>query len=126
MKVIISGASGKMGKVLASLIEADKNAETVCGVDLYADNTSAFPIYQNFKQVDDGDVIIDFSNPSVLPALLKYAAETHTPAVIATTGLSAAEIKSVEKASQHVPIFFTANMSLGVNLLTALDRKSVV
>lgn len=124
MKVIISGASGKMGKVVASLIESDKNAETVCGVDLYADNSSAFPIYQNFKQVDDGDVIIDFSNPSVLPALLKYAVETHTPAVIATTGLSAAEIKSVEKASQHVPIFFTANMSLGVNLLTALCKKA--
>ena len=124
MKVIISGASGKMGKVVASLIEADKNAETVCGIDLYSDNTTLFPVYQCFKQADDGDVIIDFSNPSVLPALLKYAVDTHTPAVIATTGLSPAEIKSIEKASKHVPIFFTANMSLGVNLLTALCKKA--
>lgn len=124
MKIILSGAGGKMGRAVIAAAEKDDDIKIVCGIDAHDDNMIPFPVYPNFRQADKADAIIDFSNPSLTMSLLKYAVETRTPAVIATTGLNQAEIKQIERASKCVPIFFSANMSLGINLLTALSKKA--
>lgn len=71
----------------------------------------------------EADVIIDFSHPNALEPLLQYAVAAHLPAVIATTGLSQAQTEQIRKISTSVPLFFTANMSLGVNLLMGTCQK---
>ena len=79
INVLINGCNGKMGQVLLSQIQANKNFNYIGGsdkdVDIYA-----------VQQVPD--VIIDFSSPEATLSMLKYAEEKHIPVVIATTGFS--------------------------------------
>lgn len=125
MKIILSGACGKMGKVLARCIAEKENMETVAGLDIAEDVSGAFPIHNdaaNFSE--DADVIIDFSNPAALPQVIALAESKNLPVVVATTGLSAEQMAAVEALSEKVPVFFSANMSLGINLLSELVKKA--
>lgn len=70
------------------------------------------------------DVIIDFSHPSALDKLLDYCLSTGTPIVIATTGYNEEQTSKIRKASEQIPVFFTFNMSLGINLLTKLAKTA--
>lgn len=124
--IILSGCCGVMGKNIAACIEKKDDCRIVAGIDIKPDESSPFPIYKSADNfTGKADVIIDFSHPSALDSLLSYAVKTGTPAVISTTGLSPEQILSIHKASQSVPIFFSANMSLGVSLLTELAQKAV-
>lgn len=123
-KVIITGANGKMGNVVKSVIASRDDCEIVAGVDLFA-SSAEFPVYKSFKEVKEkADVVIDFSNPSLLDELLDFGEKTNTALVIATTGYDDEQKKKIEKASKTNAIFFTYNMSLGINLLANLAKKA--
>ena len=125
-KLIITGANGKMGKVIKSIVENRNDCEIVAGVDLNTDDNGAFPIYSSINDIkESADAIIDFSNPVLLNDLLSYSEKTSTPLVIATTGYSDEQKKQIAQASKTTPIFFTYNMSMGVNLLANLAKKAV-
>lgn len=123
--LLICGALGRMGKKVyeASL---NSNLTAVCGVDRFEDKSNAnFPIYSSLSDVKEKvDVIIDFSAPASLPAILDYATEHNVPAILCATGYSAEDEKAVFKASKIVPLFRSANMSLGVNVLNDLVKKA--
>ena len=70
------------------------------------------------------EVIIDFSNPSTLDELLEYALVNNVALVLATTGYDDAQIQKIQSAAQQIPVFFTFNMSLGINLLVELAKKA--
>ena len=124
IKAILCGASGKMGGFVAAAAEADGEIQVVAGVDKI-NNGAKFPIFSAFSDINvKADVIIDFSNPALLDDLLDYAVKTGTPAVIATTGYSDTQIEKIKSAAPKVPIFFTFNMSLGVNLIASLAKKA--
>ncbi len=123
-KIILSGCFGRMGKTLQEMIAINDNLEVVAGVDIALQNAS-FPVYQNIANVsENADVIIDFSNPSSLCALLTFAKSTKTPLVLATTGYSEEQINEIKEAAKVVPVFFSFNMSLGVNLILGLAKKA--
>lgn len=124
LKILISGASGHVGKKIAEQCKNNENIEVLCGVDRF--NYGAdFPIYANFGEVETApDVIVDFSNPSLLDGILEFAVKNKTACVLATTGYSAEQIAKIKKTAEIIPIFFTANMSLGVNLLCSLVKKA--
>lgn len=123
--IILCGCNGKMGHVVAQSVEKSENCSIVCGVDAFGTNNYEFPTYSDFSQISKkADVIIDFSNPASLDGLLKYALENNTPAVICTTGYSKEEIEKINKASESIAIFFSGNMSLGVNLLIELSKQA--
>lgn len=125
-KILLSGACGHMGKVIQSLVSARDDCEIVAGVDKYNDNTASFPIYPTFSEVkENADVVIDFSNPALLDSMLEYGINTKTALVIATTGFDECQKKKINDASKKCPIFFTYNMSLGINLLATLAKKAV-
>ena len=63
------------------------------------------------------DVIIDFSNPANLQMLADYCRANSCPAVIATTGFEADQLKEIEKLAEAVPVVFSANYSLGINVM---------
>lgn len=124
-KILLSGANGKMGHVIENIVSARENCEIVCGIDLCTEKYSSFPIYSDFSNVNEKiDVIIDFSNPAVLGDMLEFATKKKIPVVIATTGLCENHIEMINTASKEIPIFFTYNMSLGVNLLVELAKKA--
>jgi len=124
VKIILSGCSGKMGHVITKCVESKENCEIVAGVDINKCD-APYPIFTSFADVDvDADVVIDFSHPSVLASLLEYCKNKKIPAVVATTGLSDEQKKAIEEASKEVPMFFSANMSIGVNLISELAAKA--
>lgn len=125
-KIAVTGACGRMGRVIAGLCAARSDCEVIAGVDKFGEAYSEFPIFKAlFDMPETPDVIIDFSHPSVLPDLLSYCKMNNVPAVIATTGYTDEERGQITSASEQIPIFFTFNMSLGINLLAELAKKAV-
>ena len=123
-KIIITGANGKMGKVVKSVIDGRDDCKIVAGVDIYGDSAD-FPVYRTISDVkENADVVIDFSNPSLLDELLAYGKENKAALIIATTGYDEEQKKKIEQASKDSAIFFTYNMSLGINLLANLAKKA--
>ena len=123
--IILSGCNGKMGKVITACVNNNNDCRIVAGVDINTDVLSSYPVYSSFSQItEDADVIIDFSHPSVLNDLLSFAKAKKLPLVLATTGFSASQTKQIKATANDIPLFFTFNMSLGVNLLVALSKKA--
>lgn len=124
LKIILSGCSGKMGGVITDLVENDPNAQIVAGVDPFFKEGLKYPVFPNFNDVPKADVIIDFSNPAALDNILEYSIKNNLAFVAATTGYTDAQIAKIKEASKKIPVFFTFNMSLGINLLTSLVKRA--
>ena len=115
-----------MGRVIQQLVAERTDCTIAAGVDLFADSAAAFPAYTNIADVqEEADVIIDFSHPSLLTPILSYAAQKGgIPAVLCTTGYSAEQVEALKTAAQTQPVFYSRNMSLGINLLIELSKKA--
>lgn len=124
-RILLSGCCGKMGRYVCEAVKSRNDCEIVAGIDIVEDSTLGFPVFQNYNEAEvKADVIIDFSNPSLLSSMLEYALNNKCAIVLATTGLSDEQIKSVEEASENIAVFFTYNMSLGVSLLCELSKTA--
>ena len=124
IRAILCGASGKMGGFVASAAENDSEISIVAGVDK-VNSGEKFPVFSSFSDINvDADIIIDFSNVALLDSMLDYALSQNIPLVIATTGYTEEQTGKIKKASEKIPIFFTFNMSVGVNLIAALAKKA--
>ncbi|MDE6798609.1 MAG: 4-hydroxy-tetrahydrodipicolinate reductase [Ruminococcus sp.] len=123
--IAICGANGKMGKTIYNCVQNREDCKVVAGIDLYTEQYADFPIVPAPSELPvKPDVIIDFSNPASLDGLLEYCLNTGTPIVVASTGYSEEQIQKIKSASQQIPVFFTFNMSLGINLLVELAKKA--
>ena len=123
--IAICGANGKMGKNIYNCIKERDDCNTVAGVDIYTEQYADFPIVKTPAELPvKPDVIIDFSNPALLDGLLDYCLSTGTPLVIGSTGYSDEQIAQIKKAAGQIPVFFTFNMSIGINLLVNLAKKA--
>lgn len=125
IRIILSGCCGKMGSAVIKAVEAQKEKFVICaGVDKFF-SPMPFPVYSDIsKCTEKADVIMDFSRPDALPQLLKYAQQTHTALVLASTGYNKNDISSIKFASENVPIMQSSNFSLGINLLKELSSKA--
>ncbi len=121
MKIIINGINGRMGKEVSKLVcEGFCNSELAAGVDVYSDNEDVYTKLSDYS--GPVDCVIDFSSHLATKDLLGYCVARKLPVVIATTGHSKEENDLIEKAADKIPVFFSANMSLGVALLASLAR----
>ncbi|MBR1764553.1 MAG: 4-hydroxy-tetrahydrodipicolinate reductase [Ruminococcus sp.] len=122
--VVICGACGKMGRVINDIISGRDDARVIAGIDKVKAELG-FPVYESFKELSEKpDVIIDFSHPSVLDEMLDYCLTNGVPVVVATTGYNEEQLAKIHKAAESIPVFFTFNMSLGINLLAELAKKA--
>lgn len=124
-KIILNGCNGKMGQVISRLVADDETTEIVAGIDINGSVNNSYPVFispSEFK--GDADVIIDFSHPSCLSGLLEYSKKRNLPIIVSTTGLSKEQKDEMCEASKTVPVFFSANMSLGINLLINLAKTA--
>ena len=131
INILISGCNGKMGQTVARIVGETEGVQVVAGIDIDTAPRNGFPVFDSFARLSTGleegvtvDVLIDFSHPSTLDGLLSYAKSTGMPAVICTTGLSKEQVQKIGEYSKDVPIFFSANMSIGVNLLIDLVKRA--
>ena len=123
-KIILSGCLGRMGKAITEIVKNIDNAKIVCGFDV-AEGECTYPVYSDYKNVDvEADVIIDFSHPSNFGNILSFAKEKNLPIVVATTGLSPEQKEELKNSANEIPVFFSANMSLGINLLIKLSQMA--
>ena len=123
--IAICGACGKMGRVINDIISNRVDCKVVAGVDKVSESYADFPVVATMSELPvKPDVIIDFTHPSLLDDLLDYCLTNGVAVVIATTGYSAEQIERIHKAAESIPVFFTFNMSLGINLLADLAKRA--
>lgn len=129
INVIINGCNGRMGRVITALAAAEEDMQTVAGIDVNGEQLSDFPVFSNINDCDvPADVIIDFSHFSAVPGVIDYALEKKTAVMIATTALEESTLEKLNEAAKTIPVFRSANMSLGVNLIaraTAMVASAV-
>ena len=115
-----------MGKAVCEAAKSHGGFEIVAGVDI-APVQAEFPIYSGISEVSTdlgADVIIDFSHHSALEGILTYCQASGCAAVICTTGHTDEEKAMMRSASEKTAVFYSRNMSLGINLLLSLVRKA--
>jgi 4-hydroxy-tetrahydrodipicolinate reductase len=144
-RILLNGCNGKMGQVISRLALDFDGVKIVSGVDINDSIDNPYPVFKSIRaaafsgeaeeigevskagvngDIPEFDVIIDFSNPVSFEPLMKYCAETSKPIVLATTGLADGQKAEMQEYSKKVPLFFSSNMSLGINLLIELAKKA--
>ncbi len=124
-KIIISGCCGHMGRVVADICAADPDVEVSAGIDLLSQPMDGFPVFPSPAACTAGaDTVIDFSHHSALEPLLDFCVERKLPVVLATTGYSQEQLALIDRAAESIPVFRSANMSLGINVLVDLVRRA--
>lgn len=122
--MIIQGIGGRMGHALLEKIAARDDCRVVAGIDQNAGQMGDIPVYAGFDALPVSGVIIDFSSPAGAVAAVQYGAAHGLPCVICSTGLGKEEEAVLEQASAVIPVFRSANMSLGVNVLIELAKRA--
>ena len=123
-KLLISGASGRMGKEISALCR-HYGFLPIAGIDVNKEEQGDFPHYSSYALCyEKADLLIDFSHAAHLPQTLRYAADHHLPLVIGTTGLERAHEHMIDEAAQHIPLLQSANFSLGVHALKKLCQAA--
>ncbi len=126
IKILMNGCNGKMGQVITRISKEYDNIEVTAGVTrdpLRVQNP--YPVYGHIREVADKvDVVVDFSNPEMLPEAIEYCISHRTALVVGTTGLSDADHEMLRQASETVPVFVSANMTFGVSVMVELVLKA--
>ena len=122
INICVSGALGKMGRIIIKKISKNKNLKFVSATDIKYKSKkiiNGIKIQKNslgaFKKTD---VIIDFSRPDGSIEILNYAKKLKKKVIIGTTGFNKKQENLIKKYSKKIPIFKSGNMSLGINLLS--------
>ena len=121
IRVIVNGAKGRMGSITAGKVANAENMTLAAAVDA-AGGEGVLPNLCDFS--GKADILIDFSHHTAAPALMQWAVEKGVAVVMCTTGHDEAERKAIVDAAQKIPVFYSANMSLGVALLAQLAKKT--
>ena len=126
MRIILTGASGRMGREMLTAVAATGGRVTVAAaVDISGAAVPGIPTYTSLSDVrEEADVLVDFSHHSATSALLSFAGERKMPLVIATTGQTAEEKSAIAEAAATLPVFFSGNMSIGIALLISLAKQA--
>lgn len=125
INILMSGCNGKMGQVISRLASESDTVRIAAGYDITDNKKNDYPVFTNLGDCNiEVDVVIDFSNPAAFESILDFTLAKKLPLVMATTGLSASQMEKLKSAAVQTPIFFSANMSLGVNLLIDLVKKA--
>ncbi|MEW6482379.1 MAG: 4-hydroxy-tetrahydrodipicolinate reductase [bacterium] len=123
IKVIILGAAGRMGSSIARIASEDsqiritglveKKGHPMIGANLYGCEISN----ELLDVINKGDCLIDFTSPDSLREHIDIAKENERAMVIGTTGLSKDQMAHMKRASKHIPILYSSNMSFGMNVI---------
>lgn len=135
MNIGICGISGRMGAAVFNSMSERGHVLSAAfdRVECPAFNKAVSSLYPSApekifvtaigrKQLSQCEVVIDFSAPEATMQLLEAATDAGIPVVIGTTGIDEKGVQKISQAAQTIPVFYTANMSLGVNILFSLTQ----
>lgn len=125
-KIILSGCGGSMGRTVTACAAAHpEDYEIVAGIDVKGGEGFTYPVFSHPREIDrEADVLVDFSNSSLLPSLLEFGKQRKIPLVLCTTGYSPEQTTAIRETSESIPVFTSGNMSIGVNLLIELAKQA--
>ncbi|MFI0347518.1 MAG: 4-hydroxy-tetrahydrodipicolinate reductase [Chthoniobacterales bacterium] len=115
ISVIIYGSKGRMGKALLECSKEDPRIEIIGAI---GSQESIDPI------LSEADIVIDFTSEEATLALLEKCAHSEKPLLIGTTGLSSKTESKIKETANVIPILFSPNYSVGVNVLFWLTEKA--
>jgi 4-hydroxy-tetrahydrodipicolinate reductase len=134
MDIIVNGILGHMGRMVVETAAEDADLRVVAGFDKAAGGAGAdaplfrgapVPVLEPYDDSAPGaDAVIDFSHFSAVPGLLAWAQGRGLPVVVCTTALGEAERAAMAEAARSIPVFNSANMSLGINLVMKLAAQA--
>ena len=125
MRVLIWGIAGRLGAAVLEAVNKTENAICVGGVDRTAVKNLGVPVFTRPEDISvAADVIIDFSAAECVQKLIPYAVSAKLPVVICTTGHTQKHLSLIEQASSSIPVFKSANVSMGVALLVELAKTA--
>ncbi|MCI5726089.1 MAG: 4-hydroxy-tetrahydrodipicolinate reductase, partial [Clostridium sp.] len=123
IKVLLNGCCGKMGTMVVNASAQFENLEIIGGIDAFPKDMG-FPIFKSVEDVNiDYDVLLDFSRADALKGLISLTEKTKKPLVICSTGFTKDDLDLINQKSKTLPLFKSANMSLGINLINSLLKK---
>ena len=124
-EIVIQGIGGRMGHVLCDMIAQRDDCCVVAGIDVKDGEQNGIPVYDSLEKLNGkGDVVIDFSSPAAVEKALPYCEAHKLPIVVCTTGLSEELQLKVVQLSRTEPVIKSANMSMGINVLSELCKRA--
>ena len=135
LRLVVSGATGRMGAALARLAAEDESIELLGGIgrstiECDGASTSGYLVIQSPESADrllrDAEAVIDFSSPALLRRLIQAQGDqlAGRALVVGTTGLGSADVEALEELAQRSPVLAAANFSIGVHLLIGLAEQA--
>ena len=123
IKLLLSGCSGKMGTMVIECTKQFPEIQLVGGIDKFPGNLTV-PVFESAEDVNiEYDVLLEFSRADALKELLSLTEKTKKPLVLCSTGYSEEDLELISTKSKTLPLFKSANMSLGINLINSLLKK---
>ncbi|HPS31594.1 MAG TPA: hypothetical protein PLZ43_15170, partial [bacterium] len=112
IRVIVNGASGRMGKAIIRIAEETGKIRVTHKVDVVQG-------YENIDEIplNSADAIIDVSSPEGFGKALRWAVKNKVPFISGATGLEISDLVGLDSASAQIPVLHTSNLSKGVNIL---------
>ncbi len=130
IKVVVCGASGRMGQTIGRMVSESSDLELVGGINLKPSSFFGAEIVEsknaeNLIKSTKADVLIDFTIASAAVENVKMAARNNVALVVGTTGFTPEQRSVMEKAiHNNVPAVISSNFSVGVNIFWQLVRES--
>ena len=130
VKVVVSGALGRMGTMIGRIVNEAPDLELVGGIDVQEGTlfgTEVVPAARidEFLQAKRPDVLIDFTVAAAAVENIKAAARNNVALVVGTTGFSPEQGEVIRSAVEgHVPAVISSNFSVGVNIFWKLVREA--
>lgn len=130
MRLIVCGIGGRMGRRVSAIAVSDgmevvgvERAEHEVAKQRSMQVNNHKIVVHSYPDIPEGDVGIDFTSPESTSKIVEVFAERGVPIVIGTTGLNSEHIKAIRDASKKIPLLYSPNMSIGVNVLFHIVEK---
>ena len=137
LKIVVVGATGKMGQAISHQVYNESSLELLAAIDIESSGgigkdvgeliglNTGIKISVDFEStLKKADVVIDFTRPEASLSFIDLCAKNNVAYVLGTTGFSEQEKKLITDVAKKIPICFSPNMSIGVNLLISLTEKA--
>ncbi|WP_097027588.1 4-hydroxy-tetrahydrodipicolinate reductase [Clostridium peptidivorans] len=124
VKILLNGCNGRMGQIISHTSLSFNNLKIVAGVDINTSTNSSYPVFAKLEDCDVAfDVVLDFSSAKSLDDLLNFCILKNLPLVLCTTGYTQEQLEEIKKASEKIPVFKSANMSIGINIVNNILKE---
>ena len=128
IKVAVSGCFGRMGSAVIDAVSAADDMEVACGIDPFPKEGASFTVYSSMEEaVAAGgfDVVVDFTQPSVIEGNLRCALPAGIDCVVGTTGLSDEKLTELAAlAPSGTCLFYAPNFTTGAVLMMEFAKAA--